>query len=103
MFTILVLEDDRALNETITYGLNKEGYRVLSAYSCKDAKLLSKINSLNLSILDINLPDEDGFEFCKWLKAKNPVPVLFLSARDLEEDILNGYELDSVYTRCVVK
>jgi DNA-binding response OmpR family regulator len=39
------------------------------------------------------LPDGDGFHFCKWIKARNNVSILFLSARDLEEDILNGYEI----------
>lgn len=39
------------------------------------------------------MPDGDGFHFCKWIKARNNVSILFLSARDLEEDILNGYEI----------
>ena len=93
MFTILVLEDDRELNQTITYALEKEGYHVLSAYSCKEAKNFTDHQSFHLAILDVNLPDGDGFQFCKWLKAQNKVPILFVSARDLEEDVLNGYEL----------
>ena len=39
------------------------------------------------------MPDGDGFHFCKWIKARNNVSILFLSARDIEEDILNGYEI----------
>ena len=93
MFTILVLEDDRELNQTITYALEKEGYHVFSAYSCKEAQNFTDHQSFHLAILDVNLPDGDGFQFCKWLKARNKVPILFVSARDLEEDILNGYEL----------
>lgn len=93
MFTILVLEDDMELNQTITYVLEKEGYHVFSAYSCKEAENFAENNSFHLAILDVNLPDGDGFRFCKWLKAKKRVPVLFVSARDLEEDVLNGYEL----------
>ncbi|HIR93273.1 MAG TPA: response regulator transcription factor [Candidatus Egerieimonas intestinavium] len=93
MFTILVLEDDTELNQTITYGLKKEGYGVLSAYSCKEAETLAENNSFHLAILDVNLPDGDGFQFCRRLKAKKQVPLLFLSARDLEEDVLKGYEL----------
>lgn len=91
--TILVLEDDMELNQTITYALKKEGYHVLSAYSCKEAEKFTEKESFHLAILDVNLPDGDGFQFCKWLKAKKQVPVLFVSARDLEEDVLNGYEL----------
>ena len=69
MSTILVLEDDRELNQTMTYALEKEGYHVLSAYSCEEAKELSKQRTLHLAILDVNLPDGDGFQFCSWLKA----------------------------------
>lgn len=46
-----------------------------------------------MAILDINLPDGNGFQFCKWLKARSNTLILFLSAKDLETDILNGYEL----------
>ena len=93
MFTILVLEDDMELNQTISYALEKEKYHVFSAYSYKEAKFFVENNSFHLAILDVNLPDGDGFQFCKWLKAKKQIPVLFVSARDLEEDVLNGYEL----------
>lgn len=93
MSMILVLEDDRELNQTMTYALEKEGYHVLSAYSCEEAKELSEQRTLHLAILDVNLPDGDGFQFCSWLKAKKQMPVLFVSARDLEEDVLFGYEM----------
>ena len=63
MFTILVLEDDAELNQTITYALEKEGYHVLSAYTCRDAEALLRRASLNLAILDVNLPDGDGLDF----------------------------------------
>ena len=93
MNSILVLEDDRELNNTIYHSLMKENYRVFSAYLCKEAKLLIDKNTIDLAILDVNLPDGNGFEFCKWLKARYNITVLFLSARDLEDDVLNGYEL----------
>ena len=93
MATILVLEDDIELNHTITHAMEKEGYQVFSAYSCKEAEIFTESNSFHLAILDVNLPDGDGFQFCKWVKSKKYVPVLFVSARDLEEDVLNGYEL----------
>ena len=93
MQMILVLEDDPELNQTISSALEREGYRVFSAYSCKEAKNFSETHTLDMAVLDINLPDGDGFRFCRWLKARNQVPVLFLSARDLEEDMLKGYDL----------
>ena len=92
IYTILVLEDDLELNRTICAALQKENYRVYNAYTCKDGQLLAAGHTFDLVILDVNLPDGDGFEFCKWIKARNNVSVLFLSARDLEEDVLNGYE-----------
>ena len=93
MATILVLEDDYALNESITAALAQAGHRVLSAQTMADAQALLDESSLDLAICDVNLPDGDGFQFCRWLKARRTVPVIFLSARDLEEDVLTGYAL----------
>lgn len=93
MATILVLEDDYALNESITAALRQAEHRVLSAQTMGDAQSLLEKNSIALAICDVNLPDGDGFQFCRWLKARRTVPVLFLSARDLEEDVLTGYAL----------
>ena len=74
MYTILVLEDNVELNQTITYALKKEGYHIFSAHSCKEAEKFTENESFHLTILDVNLPDGDGFQFCKWLKAKKQVP-----------------------------
>jgi DNA-binding response OmpR family regulator len=93
MYSVFVLEDDLELNQGICASLQKGGYRVLSARTCKEGREIVSRHSFDLGILDVNLPDGDGFTFCKWLKARRDVPVLFLSARDLEEDVLNGYEL----------
>lgn len=81
------------LNHTICTALQKENYRVYSAYTCKDGQALATSHTFDLAILDVNLPDGDGFVFCKWIKARSNISVLFLSARDLEEDVLNGYEI----------
>lgn len=81
------------LNHTICTALQKENYRVFSAYTCKDGQSLAASHTFAMTILDINLPDGDGFQFCKWIKARSNISVLFLSARDLEEDVLNGYEI----------
>ena len=76
----------------ICAALQKENYRVYNAFTCKDGQLLAISYTFDLVILDVNLPDGDGFEFCRWIKARSNASVLFLSARDLEEDVLNGYE-----------
>lgn len=93
MYTLLVVEDDVELNQTISEVLSGEGYRVLRAHSCREAQRLADSHTLDLAVLDVNLPDGDGFCLCKWLKGRQHVSVLFLSARDLEEDVLEGYEL----------
>lgn len=72
--------------------MQKEGYRVSSAHTCREGQALASGHTFDMAILDINLPDGDGYEFCRWIKARSRIPVLFLSARDLEEDVLNGYE-----------
>ncbi len=93
MYTLLVVEDDVELNQTVSEVLSGEGYRVLRARSCREAQRLADSHTLDLAVLDVNLPDGDGFSLCKWLKGRQHVSVLFLSARDLEEDVLEGYEL----------
>ena len=81
------------LNQTICTALQKEGYRVYSGYTCGDGQSLAASHTFDMAILDVNLPDGDGFGFCKWIKARSNIAVLFLSARDLEEDVLAGYEI----------
>lgn len=87
---ILVVEDDRTLNEGISFALGKEGYRVHSAYTLREAEKRLK-QKMNLILLDINLPDGDGREFLEKALASQPVPVLLLTARDSEEDMLRGF------------
>lgn len=93
MYNIFVIEDDRELNEGICYALEKEGYSTIKAYSLKEARDLYLKEKADLALLDVNLPDGEGFSFCRWIKGQCDIPVLFLTARDLEEDALMGYEL----------
>ena len=92
MKKILIVEDDRELKEGICYALQKAGYLTESADSVQNAKTLFLKEGADVILLDVNLPDGEGFDFCKWVKERTPVPVLFLTARDLEEDALCGYE-----------
>lgn len=93
MQKIMVVEDDRKLNRAVCYALEKDGYGAVSAYCIEEAKAAWLQGGVELILLDVNLPDGEGFTFCKWVKEQAAVPVLFLTARDLEEDALNGYEL----------
>lgn len=93
MKKILLIEDDRKLNSGISYALKKEHYQVFPAFSLAEGKKLETEQNTDLILLDVNLPDGEGFAFCQWLKSQNKnVPLIFLTARDLEEDMLKGYE-----------
>ena len=87
---ILVIEDDKALNGGIVFALEREGYAVHSAYTLAGAEKCLK-QKMNLILLDINLPDGDGRQFLQSVLAGQPVPVLLLTARDSEEDMLKGF------------
>ena len=92
MQTILVVEDDHDLNQSIGYSLKKSGYAVCGVTSIEKAKQMFNRNQIDLILLDVNLPDGEGFSFCRWVKAKREVPVMYLTARDMEEDALAGYD-----------
>ena len=93
MQKILLVEDDWALSRGIAYALEKESYAVCAAHTLCDARQLFLAEKPALVLLDVNLPDGDGFAFCTWMQDKAQTPVLFLTARDLEADVLRAYEL----------
>lgn len=92
MQKILVVEDNWELNQGICYALKQEGFATVGVHTMNEAKAAFTEN-VDLVLLDINLPDGNGFTFCQWMKKRNNTAILFLTARDLEEDILKGYEL----------
>ena len=92
MQNILVVEDDYDLNQAICYSLKKSGYGVYGVTFMEKGKQLFSKNQIDLVLLDVNLPDGEGFSFCKWVKEQKEVPVIYLTARDMEEDALAGYE-----------
>ena len=93
MQKILVVEDDREMNQGISYVLEEEGYRTISAHTIAEGRDAYEKNGADLILLDVNLPDGEGFGFCRWIRERSKVPVLFLTARDLEKDALLGYEV----------
>ncbi|MCI9017997.1 MAG: response regulator transcription factor [Lachnospiraceae bacterium] len=94
MSKILVIEDDLPLSTGLCFELDTSGYLTVAAYSCQKARQLIKIDHFDLAILDINLPDGDGFDLCREIKMNQPeLPVLFLTAKDLEQDVLKGFDL----------
>ncbi|WP_460054816.1 response regulator transcription factor [Pseudolactococcus yaeyamensis] len=90
---ILVVEDDLDLNEGIKFVLENDTTEILQAYSLAEAK--KQLNqSFDLILLDINLPDGNGIDFCKMVKLhSNNRPVIFISANDTDIDVIRGLEL----------
>ena len=96
MHTILLVEDERTLRELVgDYLTRRSGgqWRVLPAADGGEALLLATSQPLDLAILDVMLPDIDGFALCRELRSGSDLPILFLSARSAEEDRLRGYGL----------
>ena len=93
---ILVVDDEQDLVKLIRYHLEKDGYRVLSAYNGEDALFLSRKERPELLILDLMLPGMDGLEVCKKLKADRDLTntaIVMLTAKGEEADITTGLKL----------
>lgn len=91
--TILVVDDDKEINELISISLKREGYNIISAFDGHEALSLAKNHSPDLVILDILLPGIDGFEICNELRKISTVPILFVSCKDEEIDKVLGLRL----------
>lgn len=94
MSRILVVEDDLALRAGLCFELDSGGYISVSAYTYQKALQLVKEDKFDLALLDVNLPDGNGFDLCKEIKSLHPeLPVIFLTANDLEQNVLDGFDL----------
>ena len=90
---VLVVEDEPSLQETLTYNLEKQGYIVEASGDGRSALEAARRITPDLIILDIMLPELDGFEVCKILRREMTVPILMLTARDDEIDRVVGLEV----------
>ncbi|BBF42847.1 two-component response regulator [Lachnospiraceae bacterium KM106-2] len=89
---ILIVEDDQNLNRGISFAMEKEGYRVYSAFSIRSAKEIQSKNEIEFIILDLNLPDGDGLDYCGCIRQNSDIPIIMLTARDMETDEVLGLE-----------
>jgi len=93
---IVIVEDEQDIVELVRYNLRKDGFAVESFDRGADALRFLRRNSADLVLLDIMLPDQDGFEICRRMRADpklNSIPVIFLTARGEEIDRVLGLEL----------
>ncbi|MCO7123796.1 response regulator transcription factor [Ihubacter massiliensis] len=93
MNRILIIEDDPTLNEGIAMTLEGPDVHLQRAETLKQAREIIKAQLPDLILLDVNLPDGNGFEFCKELRRQTDLPIIFLTANDMELDIVRGLEL----------
>lgn len=93
MMKIMLVEDNEAIIMGLEYLLVQEGYEVLTARKAWEAEKLWARESCDLVLLDISLPDGNGFDFCKKIKQSSQVPVIFLTASEEEGDVVRGLDM----------
>ncbi|MEO0561727.1 MAG: response regulator transcription factor [Chloroflexota bacterium] len=90
---ILVIDDEETTVQLIAILLERRDYHVIKAYSAEEGLRLAYRNQPDLVLLDIMMPDMDGWEVCKRLREMSDVPIVFLTARDDTVDIVRGLEM----------
>jgi two-component system OmpR family response regulator len=90
---ILVVEDDPRISEVLEYALKADGYDVQTAQRGREAAEMARKSSPGLIVLDVGLPDIDGFEVCRLVRTFSDVPVIFLTSRSDEIDRVVGLEI----------
>ena len=90
---VLVVDDDAKTVELVKLYLNRDGYKVLTAYDGVEALRLAREGHPDLIVLDIMLPGMDGFEVCRTLRLESDVPIIMLTARTTEQERLTGLGL----------
>ncbi|MFR1710171.1 MAG: response regulator transcription factor [Clostridium sp.] len=93
MNRILLVEDDEALALGVEYTLREEGYQVSGVGSIEHGKEEFNKEEFDLILLDINLPDGSGYDFCKYVKSQKDTPIIFLTALDEEVNVILGLDM----------
>lgn len=91
--TILLVEDEQSIADALIFSLEQDNYGVNWCALGSDALTIIDSQKIDLVILDIGLPDINGFDLCKLIKAKQDLPIIFLTARQEEVDKLIGLEI----------
>ena len=90
---ILLVDDEQSVQTLLTYPLRKEGYEVIPASTGREALERFEEGQFDLVVLDVMLPEVDGFDVCRQLRAKSSVPIIMLTAKAEELDKVLGLEL----------
>ncbi|QQE78453.1 response regulator transcription factor [Alicyclobacillus sp. SO9] len=92
-YTILIADDEPKIVDVISEYLRRDGFQVLTAASGEEALALFRRNAPSLVVLDLMLPDISGEDVCAILRSESSVPILMLTAKHLEVDLLRGLSL----------
>jgi two-component system, OmpR family, response regulator len=93
MARVLVVEDDPVIRETVAFNLQRDGHEVLTASDGVEGLERARTDSPDLLVLDVMLPRMSGLDVCRVLRAETPMPILMLTARDSEADVVQGLDL----------
>lgn len=91
--TVLVVDDESSISENIAFGLKQDGFDCRVVTTGQDAEVALAAESIDLVVLDVGLPDIDGFEVARRIRKHSNVPIIFLTARASEIDRVVGLEL----------
>ena len=89
-------EDNEAIVLGLKYLLEQEGFETVVAGSVAETKKIFLRQDFDVALLDVMLPDGDGFELCRWILERKKLPVIFLTAREEEGDVVKGFEMGAV-------
>ncbi|MEQ1755745.1 MAG: response regulator [Micropepsaceae bacterium] len=90
---ILIVDDSREIRDVMSRYLQKNGFRTSVAEDARAARRQIKTNAIDLAILDVMMPDEDGLSLCRSLRAESALPIIMLTARGEEVDRIIGLEM----------
>lgn len=93
MKKILLVEDNETIVMGLEYSLKQEGFEIISSKTKKETEEILLKESVHLVLLDVTLPDGNGFDICKFIKQKSDIPVIFLTAQDEETSVVIGLDL----------
>jgi DNA-binding response OmpR family regulator len=89
----LIVDDDRVLSDVLAFTLRREGFEILQAYDGKNALLSWENEQPDLILLDVNLPVIDGFSVCEQIRGQADTPIILLTVRGEEDDIVKGLKI----------
>jgi len=93
MKKIMLVEDDKTIVLGLEYFLKQEGYDIIICYDVKSALKTIDTEKYDIAILDISLPDGNGYDVCSAIRRKSDVPVIFLTACDEEVNVVMGFDM----------